>query len=179
MVRSAIAALLLAAAAALPARPAAPGPGFVSAPGNGLRHLPTGIAIPASLAGMARTTSTPGGDPFVAIYAERGRPDERWVSVSVGRVRKTPDLRAMRESSRNAARAGRKLTILSEGLFPWPGHPRAKTFHGAYVVDGIRHDYWTAWDRGFGVFVVASQPGNDVRRAEALGAAVEGRIFGG
>lgn len=182
MTKRGLPALLAAVAlgAAAPPAPAAPEAGIKLSEEQGLlRHKPTGIALPATLAGIPRAANIP-GDPTVIIYAPPGtKPDDpRRFVVGIGPAKAPPPVERMRTESRLRAAGGKTLDTLFEGAFTWPNRSGAMTFRASYLAGGMRKQYWLAWVDGYAIMVVAEWPADEPEQMERMANAVAGQVFG-
>lgn len=158
----------------------APPRGFEEAPGHVLRHVGTGLTLPAMIADL-KAQGLDGSAPAVAIYAAPGEPDplKHFLTIAIESTRSPPSAAETRDRIRAAVSEGKIVQALAEAPFDWPGHPRARTFRGRYALGEVNREVWTASDGGFGVLVMITAPKSDVAELDRLSAAVARDVFGG
>ena len=168
------------ALAAAPPVLAAPPRGFEEAPGHALRHIGTGLTLPATIADL-RAQGLDGTAPAVAIYAAPGDADplKHFVSIAIDAARNTPPAADMRDRTRAVVSGGKVVQALAEGVFLWPGHPQARTFRGRYALGDVNREIWAAGEGRFSVLVMITVPNDNLAELDRLSAAVALEVFGG
>lgn len=173
---------LFAFLAALPTAPvlaADPPPGMVAAEGA-LRHEATGATLPDELDGMRATVTDVAGVTALYIPTDLNEMMRGNAAImGIMEMANRPDYAGMREGARGSFHETGVPAIIEEGVFDWPGHPEAVTFHGLYTVGPYRKDYWRAHDKGWDVTVIVTSPRGASKASERRSRLVAEKIYGG